>query len=397
MARDEVVVNVANGGWDFVAAHVGQHRILQVGLENHATPAEPQRVIHPAVYVQPEAGGHGQIIFPIVQDPRGGRLGALEDAEVEQNHWAVKHFARGREPVVRQHGVGVAAVVIHAQRAEQALALVRLHGDIGCVSVIAQARDGRVLAGALDGLAQIGAIGRGVGGDPFGFGMVDGLQHFAQARHARAGIGVDGEPMRPIGVILQAPGGQQAVFGNRLAGLLAQGVAALRGDPIGRADHAGQGALQPRVVARHEIVLRQRPQYRAVVEVITGGRVIALVVDFGPVVHGLLVIGVSARERPRTLQLDERFQIFGGRLVIAQQIQRHRLEAAFVGVHGILVTGRRDHEQAALGIFGGAQAHMHEHGFGKAGETFFGDFKADHRIGGGPPKSNHFGAFALVV
>src|SRR5690349_1270520 len=97
-----------------------------------------------------------------------------------------------------------------------------------------------------------------------------------------------GKPVLPFFIVFQLPWRQQPVFPNALSvGVRAHGGLAFGNDPIGCFQHFWQLLRHPGPVASEQIVLGERPQGPAMVQVVAGVGVVVLSVHPDAVKNGV--------------------------------------------------------------------------------------------------------------
>ena len=224
----------------------------------------------------------------------------------------------------------VAGVIRHAQRTKQPEPLIRYRRHPRDVGAATQPHYRRSLGGADHRGPKILDISRGLARVSFCFrqsGVGESPSHLG---HARCGKSIHRKPMPPVAVIFQVARRQQPIFENFLVAVSDLSKFPLVDHPVRRTLHALDVLLQPLLVARVQIVLRQSPQHGSVVQIVLSSGVVVLVINLRPVIHGALVARERSLEGFGALKSHERPEVLGGELMIPKRVQHHALEGCFM-------------------------------------------------------------------
>ena len=191
--------------------------------------------------------------------------------------------------------------------------------------------------------------------------MLRVLQYVSRAIHTGPGIGIDREPVGPVGVVFKLRRRKQSII-SRMLSVAVDPLrsAALLRNPVHGFLHTGPGMSEPASISRVKIMLGQRPQYSPVIQSIIVGRVVVNLVDFGAVENTVRRAALQPGEVARSLQFEQGLQILRGGLGGAQRIQQQNLEARLVGEKIVEVAGGGHHVESALGILGCADVDVRD-------------------------------------
>lgn len=164
--------------------------------------------------------------------------------------------------------MGIARVIGHAGRPKIADALVGTWRNPRHVGAVPKTNHGSGLGGPQHCTPEVCPIRDSSISIARSLTRADVAQSLCKSRHAGGGKRIHCKPVSPIAVVLEVAGGQKAIFGRLAAMVENFGQFSLLNNPIGGAHHAWCILPKPRLVSREEIMLRERPKHRSLVQII---------------------------------------------------------------------------------------------------------------------------------